>query len=144
VIASHASREDAGLAADLDLVEEAFKRTVGDNESFNALMAACKDKAGGDANRAQQCAAIGERMFDHGDSLLMQAMGSVVVLRATGDPTLRDRGRAEREKMTRTWSPGTGLSDCGMVREGLNAALRSAQVGELEAARERVRQGVPP
>jgi hypothetical protein len=143
-IASHAPTDESGLAADLDLVDEAFRRAVADNESFNALMDACKDKAGGDANRAQECAAIGTRMFEHGDSLLMQAMGSVIVLRATGDATLRDRGRAEREVMSRTWSPGTGLSDCGLVRDGLKAALRRSQIGEVEAARERVRQGVAP
>ncbi len=143
-IVSHASRDDDALAADLDLSEAAFQKAVAQDESFNLLMAACKDKAAGDANRAQQCAAIGELMFAHGDNLLLQAMGSVLVLRATGDSSRRDQARAEREAMSRTWSPGTGLSDCGMVRDGLKAMRRNAQVGELAAARERVHEGVAP
>lgn len=92
----------------------------------------------GDANRAQQCEAIGALMFDHGDNLLLQAMGGAVVLRATGDATRRDKGRAERMAMSRAWSPATGLSDCGVVRDGLKTVLRNAQVGELAAARERL------
>ena len=137
-IASHVSTDEQGLAADLDLSAAAFQKSVNQNESFNALMDACKDKAAGDANRAQQCEAIGARMFDHGDNLLLQAMGGAVVLRATGDPARRDKGRAERLAMSRAWSPATGLSDCGVVRDGLKSTLRNAQVGELAAARERV------
>ena len=137
-IASHASADEQGLAADLDLSEAAFQKSVSQNESFSALMDACKDKAAGDANRAQQCEAIGALMFDHGDNLLLQAMGGAVVLRATGDATRRDKGRAERMAMSRAWSPATGWSDCGVVRDGLKTVLRNAQVGELAAARERL------
>ena len=144
VIAAHASPVADGLATDLDLSERAFRKSVGQNETFNVLMDACRDKAGGDANRAQQCQAIGDLLFSHGDNLLLQAMGSAVYLQATGDASRRDQGRAERAAMSKTWSPATGLSDCQMVRDGLKAVARSAQVGELAAARERMREGVAP
>ena len=138
-IVRQASANDDELAADLDLAEHAFYDAVAMNESFNALAGLCKDKASGDASRAQQCAAVGTLMFDHGDNLLLQAMGSVMVLRATGDPTLRDRGRDERQAMKKVTSPAPGQSDCATVRNGLQAMRRGAEVGELEAVRERLR-----
>ncbi len=143
-IAAQAAVDDNGLAADLDLSERAFQKSVGQDESFTPLLNACKDKAAGDANRAQQCEAIAELMLRHSDNLLSQSMGAAVYFRTTGDTSRREAIRAERVAMSRAWSPGTGLSDCGTVREGLKTILRSAQIGELAAARERVRQGVAP
>lgn len=143
-IAAQASVDPDGLAADLDLSERAFQKSVGQDESFTPLLDACNDKGSGDANRAQQCQAIGELMLNRADNLLLQSMGASVYFRATGDTSRRDQIRAERVAMSRAWSPATGLSDCGTVRDGLKAMLRSAQIGELAAVRERVRQATVP
>lgn len=138
-IVRQASTSDDELAADLDLADRAFYDSVVINESFDALTGLCRNKAAGDVRRARQCAAVGTLMFDHGDNLLLQVMGSVTVLYATGDATLRDRGRNERRAMGKVASPTPGLSDCATVREGLQAMRRGAEVGEVEAARERLR-----
>jgi hypothetical protein len=143
-VAAHASGEEDMLAADYDLSRQAFQKTVGLFDPVGPLMQACRDKAGGDANRAQECEAIGDLMADHGDSLLLQVFGGALHFQATGDASRRDRDRAERTELGRHWSPATGLSECQVLRDGLKTVKRSAQIGELAAARERVREESAP
>lgn len=143
-VAAHASHDEDMLAADYDLSQQALRKTVGLFDPVGPLLQACHDKAGGDANRAQQCEAIGDLMSEHGDSLLLQAFGGALHFQATGDASRRDRYRAERTQMASHWSPATGLSECQVLRDGLKAVARSAQVGERVAARERLREHTAP
>ena len=143
-VAAHASGEEDMLAADYDLSRQAFQKTVGLFDPVGPLMQACRDKAGGDANRAQECEAIGDLMADHGDSLLLQVFGGALHFQATGDASRRDRDRTERTELSKHWSPATGMSECQVLRDGLKTVKRSAQIGELAAARERVREESAP
>jgi len=143
-VAAHASGEEDMLAADYDLSRQAFQKTVGLFDPIGPLMQACRDKGGGDANRAQECEAIGDLMADHGDSLLLQVFGGALHFQATGDASRRDRDRAERTALSKHWSPATGMSECQVLRDGLKTVKRSAQIGELAAARERVREESAP
>jgi hypothetical protein len=139
-VAAHASHDERGLAAASDRTEETFRKTVGLFDPIRPLMVACQAKAGSDANRAQECRAIGEAMAEHGDSLLMQAYGSVFIMRATGDPARRDRYRAERMEMEKQAIRLKARSECQVVRDGLKEVLRSAEVGEVQAKREQLQQ----
>lgn len=143
-IAAHASHDDDDLAADYDLSVRAFQMAAGQFDPINPLLEACGDKAAGDANRAQQCQAISEVMFDHGDDLLLHAFGGILFFHATGDSSRREAIRAERIVMAKHWSPATGFSECATIRDGLKSMVRSAQIGELEAMRERARVFVTP
>jgi len=143
-VAAHASGDEDALAADFDLSQQAFQKSMGMFDPIGPLMQACRDKAGGDANRAQQCEAIGDLMAEHGDSLLLQTFGGALHFQATGDASRRDRYRAERAEMGKHWSPATGPSECQVLRDGLRSVSRNAQVGELEAARERLRELMRP
>jgi hypothetical protein len=143
-VAAHASGEEDMLAADYDLSRQAFQKTVGLFDPIGPLMQACRDKAGGDANRAQECEAIGDLMADHGDSLLLQVFGGALHFQATGDASRRERYRAERAELGKHWSPATGMSECQVLRDDLKSIARSAQIGELAAARERVREDSAP
>jgi hypothetical protein len=143
-VAAHASGEEDMLAADHDLSRQAFQKTVGLFDPVGPLMQACRDKAGGDANRTQECEAIGDLMADHGDSLLLQVFGGALHFQATGDASRRDRYRAERTELSKHWSPATGMSECQVLRDDLKSIARSAQIGELAAARERVREESAP
>ena len=143
VVVAHAAPADEGLAADLDLAERAFRKSVAQSEFPNALIDVCT-KAVGDAARVRQCAAIGELMARHGDSLLARALGAGVYRRATGDPSLRDAIRAEHIAMAPLFKPATGASDCRTVREGLQLMRRGAQLGELEAFRALARDRAAP
>jgi hypothetical protein len=143
-VAAHASGEESMLAADYDLSQQAFQKTIGMFDPIGPLMQACRDKAGGDSNRAQQCQAIGDLMSERGDSLLLQTFGGALHFQATGDASRRDHDRAERAEMSKHWSPATGMSECQVVRDGLKAVARNAQIGELAAARERLRERTAP
>jgi len=139
-VAAHASHEERGLAAALDRTEATFRKTVGRFDPIHPLMTACQDKAGGNANRAQECQAIGAVMSEHGDSLLMQAYGGVLFMRATGDASRRDRFRAERTEMDKQLARFKPRSECRGVTEALQATQRSAEVGEVKARGEQLQQ----
>ena len=104
----------------------------------------CRDRAGGDAELAQTCVAISDVMFAHSDNLIGQAISGALLFQATGDASRRDFVRAERAVAAARWSPATGFSECHDMRDALKRFVRTAQVGEVEAMRERARQFVAP
>jgi hypothetical protein len=143
-VAAHVPGDDEDLAAASDLAVEAVGRSFAEIMPVNLLLEACRSDAGGDANRAQQCQAISDTMFDHTDSVFLRAMGGALQFRTTGDNTKRDLARAERAQAAKAWSPATGFSGCGALRDILNTIQRKGEIGELEEARERVRAVVRP
>jgi hypothetical protein len=112
--------------------------------TFQPLIQLCRDQAGGDERRAQSCRTISDVMFEHTDNLLTQSISGVLLQQTTGDASRREFIRAERAVLYAQWSPATGFSECGEMRDLLKRALRTAQVGEVEAMRERARRFVPP
>jgi len=143
-VSAHASDDDQDLAAASDLAVEAIGRSFAEITPVNALLDACRSNAGGDASRAQQCQAISDTMFDHTDSVILHAMAGVLQFRTTGDHTKRDAARAERAQVAQAWSPATGFSECGALRETLKLVRRQGEIGELEESRERVRAVARP
>ena len=144
-VASRAAKDDADLAAVNDLSFKAMAVEAGlPLPAFQALIQVCRDKAGGDAALAQMCGTISDTMFAHSDTLISQAVSGALLLQATGDPSRRDVIRAERAVAAARWSPATGFSECREMRDSLNRLVRSAQVGEVEAMRERARRFVTP
>jgi hypothetical protein len=83
-------------------------------------------------------------MFEHSDSLFLQAVGGTLYAQATGDGSLREAAQHERDALAPHWMPGTGFSECGVALEILRKFRREAQVGELQAVRERLREPIPP
>lgn len=143
-VAARVPDGDANLSAGYDLVLQASGMSAANTSAVRPLMDACRDKAGGDVNRAQQCEAVADAMFERSDSMVLRLMGAALYYRATGDPSRRDVARGERAVFASHWSPATGFSECQAARDGLRSALRNAAIGEVEAARERSRTFVTP
>ena len=143
-VASHEPADERDLAAVSDLAVEAIGRGFGDITPVNPLFAVCANQAGGDAGRAQQCQAIADAMFDHTDSKYLHGMAAGLQFRMTGDDGRRDILLAEQAMAAKSWSPATGFSECQQLRDTLKGILRNGQVGEIEAARERMRIFVTP
>lgn len=135
--------------ADLDAANELMFTALGQAMSawsapYSPLVQLCKDHAGGDETFAQQCRAISETMFGHSDNLMSLSVSGALLFQLTGDPSRRDFVRAERTALAAHWSPATGFSLCQDMRDAIRFQLRSAQVGEVEAMRERARRFVTP
>ncbi len=144
-VAAHVPPDLADLAAANDLAG----RTAGvaasmPFPSYQPLLQACRDHAGGDERLEQQCRTIGDTMFEHSDNLISLSISGTLQLQMTGDASRRDYVRAERTVLNAHWSPATGFSPCQDMRDSLKMQLRMAQVGEVEAMRERARKFVTP
>jgi hypothetical protein len=144
-IANRVPQDDPDLAA----VDELAVRAAGDAAamplpSFQPLLRICRRQAGGDVALAQQCRTIGDVMFDHSDTFVVQGMSGALLLQATGDGSRRDVIVAERAVAEARWSPATGFSECHEMRESLKRLRRRAQVGDVEAMREEARKFVTP
>lgn len=135
---------EADLAAATEMFAQVLGRSAAAPVPYLALTQTCGKKAGGDELLLRQCLAISDLMFDHSDTLLARAIGGATLFLATGDTTRRDLFHAEQVAFSRHWSPGTGFSECKTLREQAKTVLRSAQIGEVEAQRERARQFVAP
>jgi hypothetical protein len=143
-VVEHVPDDDPQLAAAASVVVRATGLSAAEMIPLSALTAACRREAGGDANLAQQCRDVADRMYEHSDTLLLRLMGGALYAQATGDETRREVARAEQVAFVEHWSPGTGFSPCGVARDLLRQARRGARLGELGALRERARQFVPP
>lgn len=144
VVASRAPKDGADLASVNDLEFKVVEKTSFQVPAFSPLVQVCRDKAGGDAELAQTCRAISDTMFAHTDSMIAQGISGALLFQATGDASRRDFIRTERAVAAARWSPATGFSECREMRDSLNRLVRSAQVGEVEAMRERARRFVTP
>jgi hypothetical protein len=144
-VANRVPSDDADLAA----VDELAVKAAGEAAAlpfppFQPLLRICRRQAGGDQALAQQCRTIGDVMFDHADTLVVQGMSGALLLQTTGDGSRRDVIVAERAVAETRWSPATGFSGCHEMRESLKRLLRRAQVGDVEAMREQARKFVTP
>lgn len=143
-VAAAAPDDDDALAGAQGLVVQAVGLAAANSYPITSLTSACRNRAGGDVNRVQQCQAIGDMMFDHTDSLLLHVVGASLYYQSTGDASRRDIARAERATFGAHWSPATGFSECQEFRNSLKRAVRRARLGELEASREEARKFVTP
>jgi hypothetical protein len=144
VVARRAPKDDDDLAAVNDLSFKVVAQSAMQIPAFQPLVQACRDEAGRDAELLRRCQAISDVMFAHSDNLISQAMSGALLFQATGEASRRDFIRAERALAAAHWSPATGFSECGEMRDSLRKLVRMAQVGEVEAMRERARQFVTP
>ncbi len=143
-VAARSPDNDRDLASVGDLAIEAVQQSLRAPTPVNSLLAVCRANAGGDAARAQQCEAIGDVMFERTDSVLLRGMSGVLQFATTGDESRRDVTRAEAALSAKAWSPATGFSECQEMRDTLKGIRRDAEIGEVEAARERARVFVTP
>lgn len=144
-VASHLPEDGADLAAANGLEEKAVGIAAAmPFPAFQPLLQTCRNHAGGDERLEQQCTAIGNTMFEHSDNLISLSISGALQFQMTGDASRRDYIRAERAVLNAQWSPATGFSPCQDMREAMKMQLRSAQVGEVEALRERARKFVTP
>ncbi|MBC7662296.1 MAG: hypothetical protein H7276_00635 [Caulobacter sp.] len=143
-IARHVTDDTPELAAASDLVSKGEGEAADSAfPSYSALMDLCRNHAGGDEARERQCRTTSDTMAAHSDTLLSVAMSGALLLRTTGDSSRRDAFRAE-QTVLKNWSPATGFSPCQDMRDSLKMHVRGAQVGEVEAMRERARKFVTP
>ena len=144
-VAALARKDDPDVAAIDDLALQAGSvRQVGLAIGGGALMAMCRNQAGGDGSLAQTCRSISDVMFAHSDNLDSEFLSGLLLERTTGDASRHDVVQAERAFAASHWSPGTGFSECGALRDSLAAIVQAAKVGQVEAMRERARRFVPP
>ncbi len=145
VVARRVPQDGEDLAAAGGLVSKAFFEAMSLNfPSFQPLVQVCGNHAGGDEQLEQQCRAISDAMFEHSDNLISLSISGAVLAKMTGDTSRRDLVHAERVVLAAHWSPATGFSPCQEIRDAIKFHLRSAQIGEVEALRERARKFVTP
>jgi hypothetical protein len=133
------------LAAGSDLVTTAMGRAAAlPFPAFKPLLDVCRDQAGGDEQRARQCVEISDTMYAHSDTLLPFAISGALLFQTTGDASRRESIKAERALFAAHWSPATGLSRCGTLRDDMHKLARNAAIGEVEAMREDARTFVTP
>ena len=136
---------DSDLAAGGDLVMRAMGRAAAlPFPQFKPLLDTCRNEAGGDEQRARECVAISDTMYAHSDTLVPYAISGSLLQQTTGDASRRELIHAERAVFAARWSPATGLSACGTVRDDMRRLGRKAEVGEVEAMREEARKFVAP
>ena len=133
---------DADLAAQTYLVMQAVPLAMG--QPFQAVTARCRDRAGGDQDRAAVCESIGEVLFNHSDSILSRAVGGSIHRLATGDPSRLDEAHKEQRALGEHWKPATGFSPCEDERKMLKHFVRIGSIGELAAMKEDLRTPMPP
>jgi len=144
-IVDHLPVDGRDLAATGELVERALGQVAAlPLPAFQPLLDACRNQAGGDEQRANQCRAISDVMFAHSDSMIPFALSGTLLQLTTGDSARRDLIKAERALAVAHWSPATGLAPCRDLREQLRQLDRKARLGEVEAMREEARRFVPP
>lgn len=138
--------DDGGdLAAGSDLATAAMGRVQAlPFPSFQPLVDVCHNEAGGDEQRAQQCRTISDTMYAHSDSLLPYVISGSLMEKTTGDRSRRELIKAELVVFQAHWSPATGLSQCGVLRDLVHQFGRKAEIGEVEAMREESRKFVTP
>jgi hypothetical protein len=145
VIARNVPEDTTELAAASDLVAKGEREAANSAfPSYSALLDLCRDHAGGDEERERRCLAIGDTMAARSDTVLNMAMSGALLFRTTGDASRREAFRAERTVLTANWSPATGFSPCQDMRDSLKLHMRAAQVGEMQALRERAKKFVAP
>lgn len=133
------------LAAGSDLASRAMGRAAAlAFPAFKPLLDTCRNEAGGDEQRAQQCRAISDTMYAHSDTLIPYAISGTLMQQTTGDGSRRELIKTERAVFQAHWSPATGVSQCGVLRDILHKLGRNAEVGEVEAMREETRKFVTP
>lgn len=144
-VASHMPEDERDLAAGSDLVTRAMGRAAAlPFPAFKSLLDVCRNQAGGDEQRAGQCVAISDTMYAHSDTLIPFAISGALLQQTTGDASRRELIRAERALFSAHWSPATGLSKCGTLRDTVHKLERNAEIGEVAAMREDARKFVTP
>ena len=133
------------LAAGNELVVGAMGRSAAFQfPSFKPLLDICRNEAGGDEQRALQCIAISDSLYAHSDNSLQFLMSGALLFQTTGDASRRESIKAERMIFAAHWSPATGLSRCGTLRDEVRKIARNAEIGDVEAMREDARKFVTP
>ena len=87
---------------------------------------------------------ISDTMYAHSDTLIPFAISGALLQQTTGDASRRELIRAERAVFSAHWSPATGLSKCGTLRDTVHKLDRNAAIGEVAAMREDARKFVTP
>ena len=144
-VARRLPEDGRDLAGGNELVVRALGRAAAlAFPAFKPLLDVCRNEAGGDEQRALQCRAISDTMYAHSDTLLPFAISGALMFQTTGDASRRESIRAERAVFAAHWSPATGLSQCGTLRDMVHKLSRDAEIGEVEAMREEARKFVTP
>lgn len=136
------------VASDADLYAQsslAMQATVlYRNPPYQPLTTRCRDRAGGDQDRAATCEAIGEVLFNHSDTMLTRAIGGSIHRLATGDPSRLEQAHREQRAFAEYWKPATGFSPCEDERHVLKRYVRIGTIGELAMMKEDLRMPMPP
>ena len=133
---------DADLAAQMVAAEKALPMSM---PLFHALTGRCRDRAGGDADRAATCARIAETLFERSDSLLSRAIGGSVHKQLTGDAAWLDRAHKEQHAFgDHVAATVVDTSPCGAARAGLKYFVRLGAVGEMALLKESLHAASAP
>jgi hypothetical protein len=133
---------DADLAAQQTLLVQAVG--MFDFSPYSTLTVRCRDRAGGDQDRAAVCESIGEVLFNHSNTMIARAIGGSIHRLATGDPSRLDQAHREQRAYADHWKPATGFSPCEDERQMLKRFVRIGTIGELAVMKEELRTPTPP
>ena len=142
--------DDASASENFDLTAKSATASL--SIWLQSITLSCSDKAGGDANLAQQCVAIAHLMYDQADTIMDHMLGGAVYLQATGDPSLREAAHADYRRISAAVASAasaadaaaSGVSGCADFRTLGKIFKRGSEIGELAALRERTHVPPPP
>ena len=147
--------DDTSATANRDLTARAMVASL--SFTLSSLVAGCKDKAGGDADRAQQCVTIAHLMLDQGDTIIDHLLVGGAVVSAGDRRSVAARRGARADYRAdhlgcRRLGRGRGRGDDGVGRVASCADLRTlgrlfkrgSEIGELAALREQYHVFPPP
>ena len=130
--------DDPDVAAIFDMVTRPVGIHAAEYVPVDALLRTCRDRAGGDANVAQQCQQIGRRIFDRSDTFQMRSYGARIVEMATGDGSLRKISAHELDVMMKGES-AEKYAQCAGMRDLVRQLRLEATRGYMPVMHERVR-----
>ena len=138
--------QDADLAAQTTAMTKAIGIS---SPPFGALTTRCRERAGGDPDRAATCARIAELMFNHSDTFISRNLGGAVHRLLTDDASWLDRAHREQRQAGARWNKTdddkvVDSGPCADVRGFLRYFVRLDAVGELVLAEQARRAASAP
>ena len=112
---------------------------TGQSVQMTALLEICRNQAGGNAAVARQCQAISDAMYEQGSSLLFFMISGNLQQQISGDTSRRELAKAEWQRLGAESPLLDETSTCGVAHALRRLMLRSSEIGELAAIRERAR-----
>ena len=135
------------VASDADLAAQALlsmrAMSLAEFAPSSALIARCRNKAGGEAEMAATCETISEAMFDHSDTFISRNIGASLHKLTTGDGSLLEQAHREEGAVGRRWAAAMDGSPCSADRGLLRQMIRLGAQGEVALMKQELKTATP-